>query len=302
MNPRTPSPSARPILRGDPIATVIDLTPCPGCGYELKGQSIIHEPVYGHHAVQCPECGRIVVVGPERVRKSQERGSWQAIGLIYLVGLGTFILVTMGARWMREASIPWATQYGRILARMHSPEPAIPLEFETNNEFEMVSAAWFDAQDHQAVLTQHGGWMTFIDWPATAWCWCGGVMFIAVACATLLVAANHHPRWVQAVWLGLVLSLATYGVMKPSQTPTPGRPAAQSVVGFTRDFIRDRFDLVSFVLLVAIVVVVWLLVGPVARWAIVRYGKPASWSTFSGLWTRSGMEAPKPTTPAGWHG
>lgn len=83
QEPLPPPPAGRPEIPDDPIARD---TPCPACGYNLRGL---------RYSQRCPECG-----GP---------AAGAVAGLQLLYGDPAWVRrLARGARWLRAAFLPWA--------------------------------------------------------------------------------------------------------------------------------------------------------------------------------------------------
>jgi hypothetical protein len=83
-------PSAAPQAREAPaeVRIVTEDAWCLGCGYDLRGLSVIHEPHYGWFVTKCSECGTVNPMhGFGRDRKAAKAASVNAAALWVIVGL-----------------------------------------------------------------------------------------------------------------------------------------------------------------------------------------------------------------------
>ncbi len=287
---------------GERVATMLAEVACPRCQYSLRRQPIVREPVYGHHAIRCPECAELVVVDRDSVAKV---GEWAAVRTAgwYLLSSALVVFLLSRGTGFSHGSIGFGTRpYARILAQLHAPEPGIGSPYgpsNPNDELEVVSAAWFDGVDHASLLKQYGGWLHLIEWGAVVTQWLRGFVFLLLATVGLAILTCNSPRFVRVVWLCIAAFIVLDALtgLRPFNTPIP-RPSWASVSVFTPELVERESRLIDAIVLLLMLGVLWFITKPLARWVVRRLVKPEALGEYSRLWPEGRPPKALPTWAA----
>ncbi len=295
------SGNAGPVLAGERVATMLVDASCPKCQYSLKRLPIVREPVYGHHAIRCAECGAVVVVDRSSVEKLSEWAFLRMAGWYLLTVMLIFLMLVRGANFGQGAIGNGTLPYARILAKMHQPEPIVGSVYgrdDTNDEFEVVSTTWFDSLDHHALVRQHGGWRQLIEWRPVLWQWALGFLFLLLASVGITILTCNQARVVRLIWLGMSGFIVADSILRlsPFRGTMPRTPMA-SVSVFTPELIEKEARLADAIVLLLMVGVLTLVVRPLARSVVRAFAKSDSISEYQGLWPQ-GRDAVRPARDA----
>ncbi|MSR18422.1 MAG: hypothetical protein EXS00_04510 [Phycisphaerales bacterium] len=152
-------PVARP--RPDLDRILDGHTRCPGCLYELHGQKIEREPVYGLLIIRCPECGVITSLQDYPIAAPWVRRLGRILAALTLAGLGLCFIMGMigvGAAselTARHASRP-LTRIAQTLAEADggNRDPSPSLGLQRWNESDLVNRVWSDEEGVRLAWTR----------------------------------------------------------------------------------------------------------------------------------------------------
>jgi hypothetical protein len=312
---------ASPVHRDAPPAQEVRVStldgdrPCIRCGFNLQGQPVLREPVYGMIIVRCPECSTIA-----SLQEYPMLGKWAnrlaaliaAIWLIVLLGgIAASSGITFGltesaiqtgseklataiaakyAAWYEAAD---ETTKKSVSARFGQQAPQV-------NSYTWVDSTWWSKQDPRSFVSGFGGIRYAIDRKIVDnLTWSALVGFLLGVFWSVLLLGLRRPRLLIFAFLIVGLAAAFEFIWGSAS-----QNAFYRYSGGGMEWVRNLAShmlapWVAGVALATSVVGLWigLWTGrPIARWLIKLLLPPRLWAPLSFLWLSEGKLPPKPRT------
>jgi hypothetical protein len=284
------------------VSTIVGDRLCVGCGFNLTGQPVFKESQYNLFIARCPECG-VVASMQEYPALGKWANRWAALAaalwLAVLAG-GTFAFgmivfgVSMGS-W-HEGVDEFADWVGEFAATDESSG----LLTNTSNissisRYSVIDVAWWESQDHWALLAQAGGFRKMIASEMVSF-WLGigvgGFVFGVIGSVALL-----HAKRLRLAFL-LLAPLVITALFQTGMYVGEASDMANATVSSVHNLVRVEFGPVMLALtdgFAYLGILIGAMVGrPVARGLVRAFLPPRLRSSLSFLWLTDGKSPPSP--------
>jgi hypothetical protein len=293
------------------VSTLVGDRVCIKCHFNLVGQPVVREPVYGMIMVRCPECSTVA-----SLQEYPLLGRWAgrlaaALAALWLLLLIGGIFATAGILFgMSQGNTEMGSaRLAELISRRHlewfngAPEADKAVfkasfggQAATVGAYVWIDAAWWSKQDPGSFIKELGGPWRAADWSIR------GPLFWSIVVAILLgtVWANFllsQPRWRLLVFALIPILLAATFVWLAHSSPTTRFAWGGGVVYAIEEARRLLGPwLVGTMLGSAFVAFcVGLMIGrPLMRWLAATLLPPRMIGSLAYLWIAAGKTPPRP--------
>lgn len=210
---------------------------CISCGFNLVGQQVTREPVYGMLLVRCPECNTAASLQeyPLLGKWASRWGAvlaagwllgmlvWGAIGVLLFFQIANTTVVEASSTLARELVSRQSVVSKAQLEELKTTDPELKsrnaglvnyLATQAVEAYGSLDVSWYKQQDLDQVFSSLGGWRRGANWGATAgWVYSG---FVGIGMGMVWSVALSHVRG----WR-LVLVPLTLGAFALAMTQVP---------------------------------------------------------------------------------
>jgi hypothetical protein len=290
--------------------------PCIRCGFNLQGQPVVREPVYGMIMVRCPECSTVASLQeyPLLGRWAGRFAALLAAAWVAILLAGLFITVGISFG-MTESTVlnggdPLATEIARAYIQWYdnaddATKKKIPAMYGVPaagqaNPYTWVDSTWWSKQDPNEFVAKLGGVRYTMDRNAienAVWVAVAGFIMGIVWSIILLGLRRMRLLIFGFVVVGLALGAEfVWGTLSPGSVLRPysfggtqmmAREAATNIVG------RWLVGVALGTLFISVLIGLWS-GRPITRWFIRLLLPPRLWAPLSFLWIAEGRALPRP--------
>ncbi|MFG0300004.1 MAG: hypothetical protein ACF8K1_10435 [Phycisphaerales bacterium JB047] len=272
---------------------------CIGCGFNLFGQTVTKEEQYGLAIARCPECGTVAAL-QQYPLMSHWVNRFRAIlaGLYLMLLLGTLALSAMIVSGFSFAVTNTASErlgdyLGLSYMNWEKGQAAqtnqnAAVQYNGSGRWMSLSQVWVDEHLDEAVDSFGGLWAN-INPDAFVFILPVGLVsiLIGVYWSVTLLGATRMRAWLVPVLAAMIGAVFVIGMnMDPGTYPQASDQALRLYLP----------RIVPVVMLYQIILMgLGVLIGrPVARFAVCMALPPRSRVPLGVLWTRDGLELPRP--------
>ncbi len=274
---------------------------CIGCGFNLYGQSVTKEEHYGLAIARCPECGEVAALQTYPTMshwvnrfRALLAGFWVIVLLIAFV-IQVLIVAAFADSVSRDVSDPLAKKIGEVYynwAEENGTTTSIAgwaTTPEAYYQWVQIPSDWAD-EHLDAIVADYGGlWSTFdrsnMIYVIPAWM----VVFLAgVFWSIVLLGATRKRATIVPLAASALVLVLTYIEF----------PSSMFIVPQASDVAKELYAHIMAPIAI-IVQLPALFIGvffgrKIARWIILLTLPPRSRVSLSILWTRDGLDLPRP--------
>lgn len=240
---QTPDAAESQRFHDERLGTVLSDRVCVKCFFNLAGQPIVRERIYGLVAARCPECGTIAAIQeyphlgrwPRRFVMLLAMG-WLVLMLLGLIGSSAIVqsaapglaqvIADPGAVKLAEAHLEYQKEKA-ALAGPPSPNAAQAswILNQAPSSWSSIEEAYLKDHPPDGFFMEAGGWATVWRWPV--WIsWTMSAMGVLVVGMCWAVALPHAKRWRRMLMIVPIVGIAAVMVLYHNQIGFGGGPFA----------------------------------------------------------------------------
>ena len=203
---------------------------CARCCFNLTGQTIVREPIYGMLVARCPECGTLAAIqeypllGRWANRITYVVGAAWVFSLLAFLTINVIVITSFAVSVGTSLTFKFATAIQKDSVAYHEaslpPDPATTSRYGSWPGY--LDPEWWRTRDKWQMFNDAGGWAGVIEWSALREL----VLVCLFAClfgGVWAVALPHLRSWRKYISLVAVLAVTLVALVLGNWLSSAGR-------------------------------------------------------------------------------